>query len=106
MDFADTPEQAAFRAQVRELIERELPARYRELAMNGRPETSFLWEEDRASDDPAKRQASGEWAESMRARGWFAPAWPTKYGGGGLGMLEQFVLKQEMATADAPVQAA
>ncbi len=102
MDFADTTDQAAFRSRVRRLIEEELPPRYRELARSGRPETAFLWEEDRASSDAAKREASAGWAESVRSRGWFAPAWPAEYGGGGLGLLEQFILKQEMAAADAP----
>ena len=72
MDFADTPQQSAFRAEVRALIERKLPPRYREFAENGRPETAFLWEEDRASSDQAKREASASWAESVRSRGWFA----------------------------------
>ncbi|HSW20149.1 MAG TPA: acyl-CoA dehydrogenase family protein [Ramlibacter sp.] len=37
------------------------------------------------------------WFERMRERGWFAPAWPTAYGGGGLSPQQARVLEEEMA---------
>ncbi len=37
------------------------------------------------------------WLERMAAKGWTAPAWPTEYGGGGLGRAEVKVLKEELA---------
>ncbi|MEX8194331.1 acyl-CoA dehydrogenase family protein [Comamonas guangdongensis] len=37
------------------------------------------------------------WFERMRDRGWFAPAWPREYGGGGLSPKEARVLETEMA---------
>lgn len=36
------------------------------------------------------------WFERMRDKGWTAPAWPKKYGGGGLNKDEHKVLKEEM----------
>ncbi|MEG2047602.1 MAG: acyl-CoA dehydrogenase family protein [Comamonas sp.] len=37
------------------------------------------------------------WFERMRDRGWFAPAWPKEYGGGGLNPKEARILETEMA---------
>ena len=37
------------------------------------------------------------WFERMRDRGWFAPAWPKEYGGGGLNPKEVRILETEMA---------
>ena len=37
------------------------------------------------------------WFERMRDRGWFAPAWPKEYGGGGLSPKEARILETEMA---------
>ena len=38
-----------------------------------------------------------EWRDRAAAKGWTAPAWPTQYGGGGLGKDEHRVLAEEMA---------
>jgi len=37
------------------------------------------------------------WLNRMAERGWTAPAWPTEYGGGGLGRAQVKVLNEEMA---------
>ncbi len=103
MDWHDTPAQAAFRAEVRELIDKQLPERYRAVAGANRPEPHFLWETDRASGEPGRTSASREWADAVRVRGWLAPHWPREYGGGGLSKMEQFILKQEMTAAGAPL---
>src|SRR5205085_10369677 len=102
MDWQDTPEQAAFRAEVRELVQTRLPERYRRLAAAGEVE-GRAWEWDRKSADPAVRQAAADWHGALRERGWVAPHWPKEYGGGGLTPMEQFVLNQEIARAGAPV---
>lgn len=101
MDWRDSPEQAAFRREVRELIARELPPRYRAMAEAGGP-GERAWEFDRKSDDPAVRQAAIEWHAALAARGWVAPHWPREYGGGGMSPMEQAVLNQELARAGAP----
>ena len=38
-----------------------------------------------------------EWRDRAAAKGWTAPAWPTQYGGGGLGKDEHRVLAEEMS---------
>ena len=37
------------------------------------------------------------WLDLMAAKGWTAPEWPTKYGGGGLSRQEHMILQEEMA---------
>ncbi|MDA0350756.1 MAG: acyl-CoA dehydrogenase family protein [Chloroflexi bacterium] len=99
MDWTDTPEQAAFRTEVRELIENKLPARY-----SGPRDFSLEegWDADRKSDDPQKVAAAKEWASALAERGWIAPHWPKEYGGAGLSPMEQFIYRMEMAEARAP----
>ncbi len=101
MDWTDSPEQAAFRAEVKTLIADELPERYAELARRGSlPER--VWEFDRKSGEAEKESAARDWASALDARGWVAPHWPEEYGGAGLSPMEQFILNQELAEAGAP----
>ncbi len=101
MDWSDTAEQAAFRAQVRSVIDAHLPARYRHQAEQAHA-GERVWEFDRKSADAGARSAAVEWATALSARGWVAPHWPREYGGAGLTPMEQFVFNQEMAEAGAP----
>ncbi|MCC6238561.1 MAG: acyl-CoA dehydrogenase family protein, partial [Dehalococcoidia bacterium] len=101
MDWSDTAEQAAFRAEVRGVIEEHLPRRYRRQAEQAHA-GERVWEFDRKSEDAAARTAAVEWANALAARGWVAPHWPREYGGAGLTPMEQFVFNQEMAEAGAP----
>ena len=101
MDWRDNSEQAAFRTEVRALIEARLPARYREMAEQGGP-GERQWEFDRKSPDAAAREAAVAWHAALAERGWVAPHWPKEYGGGGLTPMEQFVLNQEFARAAVP----
>jgi alkylation response protein AidB-like acyl-CoA dehydrogenase len=94
MDWSDTPEQAAFRAEVRQFIEERLPRHYREHDGD--------WERDRKVDDPVARQAADDWTQALVERGWIAPHWSEEYGGAGLSPIEQFIFKQEMTAAKAP----
>ncbi|MEZ4503888.1 MAG: acyl-CoA dehydrogenase family protein [Dehalococcoidia bacterium] len=99
MDWTDSAEQAAFRAQVREVIQTKLPERYRRTSED---EGAGSWQGDRKSSDPVAKQAAGDWAQALAERGWIAPHWPKEYGGAGLTPMEQFIFKQEMAEAQAP----
>ena len=101
MDWSDSPEQAAFRAQVRELIGERLPPRYRALAEQAH-RGERVWEFDRKAEDAGAREAAVEWAAALSERGWVAPHWPRQYGGAGLTPMEQFIFNQEMAEAGAP----
>ena len=42
------------------------------------------------------------WGGELRDGGYFAPHWPTQWGGGGISLLQQVVLAEELARADAP----
>ena len=99
MDWNDTPEQAAFRTEVRTLIQERLPERYRKAGEQGE---RGGWQVDRKSDDPVARQAAIDWANALASKGWVAPHWPKEYGGAGMSPMEQFIFKQEMAIAQAP----
>ena len=101
MDWKDAPDQAAFRAEVQELLKTRLPARYREEAAAGELRER-AWETDRKSPDPEARRAAMEWHQALSERGWVAPHWPKEYGGAGLTPMEQFILNQELARAGAP----
>ena len=94
MDWNDTPEQAAFRKEVQDVIDTGLPEAYRK----GHGE----WVQDRKSDNPEKRDAALAWQNALANKGWIAPHWPKEYGGAGLTPMEQFIFKQEMAMASAP----
>jgi alkylation response protein AidB-like acyl-CoA dehydrogenase len=98
MDWNDTAEQAAFRSEVRTLIDEGLPERYR-----GEMDDEYGgWQSDRKSDNAEVQQAAIDWADALATRGWVAPHWPKEYGGAGLTPMEQFIFKQEMTAAGAP----
>jgi alkylation response protein AidB-like acyl-CoA dehydrogenase len=90
MDFNDGPQDAAFRAEVRDFLRDELPA------------------DLRAEDDVVLGVGVGEnprdrdWLKKLATRGWVAPAWPKQYGGAGLSVMQQFIFNEEMARARAP----
>jgi alkylation response protein AidB-like acyl-CoA dehydrogenase len=90
MDFRDSPEDAAFREEVRDFLKKELPA------------------DLRADDDTILGVGVGEnprdkdWLLTLAHRGWVAPAWPKEYGGAGLSSMQQFIFNEEMARAGAP----
>ena len=100
MDWNDTPEQSAFRNEVRTFIETKVPPRYRRDA-EGNP-SRHDWMEDRKDDDPEARRVSAEWVATLGEKAWVAPHWPKEYGGAGLSPIEQFIYKQEMTLAEVP----
>lgn len=59
-----------------------------------------------AADNPyTRKKRSGDsllWLDTMAEKGWIAPTWPTKYGGGGLSEAENAILREEMAAINAP----
>ena len=103
MDWADTTDQAQFRTQVRGFIQSALPKYYQDQAAAG----GVLggeggWQTDRFLGAPDAKAAALEWEKKVAEKGWVAPHWPSEYGGAGMSPMEQFILKQEMAEADAP----
>ena len=110
MDFRDTPNETAWRQDVRAFIREQFPPEARDPTfggMNGvntaRPLRAVELEaraggDVRSTESPARR----EWRRRLAQKGWIAPAWPAEYGGAGLTSMEQFVLNEEMAEARAP----
>jgi alkylation response protein AidB-like acyl-CoA dehydrogenase len=85
MDTSFTPEELAFRDEVRAFFE----SAYDE-ELQGRL----------ASKDPAVyRQAVIEWQKRLHEQGWIAPAWPAEYGGTGWDITRQFIYENERAAA-------
>jgi alkylation response protein AidB-like acyl-CoA dehydrogenase len=114
VDWDDSPEQAAFRAGIREFFKQRLPQRYKRQAEGEwlRHSVPFQdmriwfdeasWDSDRLSDDPAARAAAREWADALAAEGYVAAAWPKELGGAGLTTIEQFIFNEERERAGAP----
>lgn len=107
MDWKDTPEQAAFRAEVRQFIRARFPAAYRpdtEMEQSLEPEEvyGYNWVADRRSADPVRREAAMVWASALAERGWVAPHFPKEYGGAALGAIEDCIFQEEMMRACVP----
>ena len=83
MDFNFTPDEEAFRAEVRKFIEENKPEG---VAQYG------------ARDD----EAVASWNRKLAEKHWIGFSWPKQEGGGGGSLLEQFILKEEMSAAKAP----
>jgi alkylation response protein AidB-like acyl-CoA dehydrogenase len=49
--------------------------------------------------------AMKEWRDRVAKQGWIAPAWPKKYGGADMGVVEQFIMNEEFAEAGVPANA-
>ncbi|MCH7580542.1 MAG: acyl-CoA dehydrogenase family protein [Chloroflexi bacterium] len=89
MEFQDSPELAAFRAEVLDFLEKELTDEFLQ------PDEAVL------GVGVGEDATDKEWLKKLATRGWVAPAWPKEYGGAGLSTAKQFVLNEELARARA-----
>jgi alkylation response protein AidB-like acyl-CoA dehydrogenase len=87
MDLNFTPEEEAFRAEVRAFLADKLPARLSAKVSGGK----ILAKADME-----------EWHAILNARGWLANHWPEQYGGPGWTAVEKFIFEHECALAFAP----
>jgi alkylation response protein AidB-like acyl-CoA dehydrogenase len=100
MDFNDTPEEAAWRKEVREFLENEYPDEFRGRGPRRGPGAAT---EERDPGEGLFRDSSKKstpldrWRSALASRGWVAPAWPKEYGGAGLDTKKQFILNEEFA---------
>ncbi len=88
MDFDDTPEEAAFRAEVRAWIDLNAPrhlAAELKRASFGAPSVE--------SEDPLV--ASKAWQKKKAQANWACLQWPKAYGGGGRSAMERVIWDQE-----------
>ncbi len=92
MEFKDSPEESAFRSEVRDFIAKECPPELRN------PPRAAGYGFD-VSDRPDAMEA---WRKKLASRGWVAPAWPKEYGGGGMTAFQQFIFHMELAEARVP----
>jgi len=89
MRFNDTPELAEWRTQVKGFVKDNWGT------------TDPADEEDPFSGGGNQKKIS-TWLDKLGANGWLAPAWPKKYGGADMSVMEQFVLNQELHEVGAP----
>jgi len=87
MDMSFTPEQIAFRAEVRAWIAKALPQHLRHKAENG-----GHFEMDEIL----------EWHKILAAKGWAAPHWPKEVGGPGWDVGQRHIFGEELIRAGAP----
>jgi alkylation response protein AidB-like acyl-CoA dehydrogenase len=90
--MADTAvdELETFRAETRSWLEENCPPSMR----TPMKDDEIVWGGKR---EKFKNPESKVWLERMAEKGWTAPQWPKKYGGGGLSPAEARVLQQEMS---------
>jgi alkylation response protein AidB-like acyl-CoA dehydrogenase len=89
MDLSFTPEEEAFRAEVREFARTAMPADVRTAVEQG---------------EHVDREQSIRWQKILHAKGWGAPSWPREWGGPGWDVVRQHIFDEEMALASAPRQ--
>jgi alkylation response protein AidB-like acyl-CoA dehydrogenase len=87
MDMRFTPEQLAFRDEVRTWIAGAMPPHIRKKA-----ETGGYFEHEETM----------EWHRILYEKGWIAPHWPKEYGGTGWDAATQFIFREECIRAGTP----
>jgi alkylation response protein AidB-like acyl-CoA dehydrogenase len=92
MDLDFSPDELAFRDEVRQFLATSLPADIRDRM--------------RRADESHVREDILAWQRLLHARGWGAPAWPAAFGGTGWSKTQQYIFENECSLADAPMQLA
>ncbi len=92
MDFEDTAEEAAFRAEARAWLESHAPPRTTLLA-GGRSR----WRDPSPEAQAEHVAACREWQRTLYDGGWAGLTWPVAYGGRGGTAMEQIIFNQEQA---------
>src|SRR5881398_280594 len=87
VDFRDTPDEAAFRSQLRSWLRANLPPDWAE-----RPPQVGNYDDDYLR----------EWSGQLYDAGYVGITWPEEYGGRGLGHTYQGIFLEESARAGAP----
>lgn len=87
MDLSFTPEENAFREEVRTFLRERLPSRLSERVRRGAPLSKADIE---------------EWHAILHSRGWLANHWPEEFGGPGWSVVQRYIFENETALAHAP----
>src|SRR5688500_14557579 len=88
MDLSFSPQDVAFREEVRAWIAAAMPPDIRAIA-----EVDGHFEHDVVM----------RWHRILFDKGWVAPHWPERFGGPGLTVTQRFVLTEELELAGAPM---
>ena len=91
MDFTWTPEQDAYRMDVRRWLE------------ENRPQALARGEDPDAGGDDAAWQRLKEWHKKLYHAGWAGLTWPKEYGGRGATFIEQVIFQQELGRLNLPM---
>ncbi len=86
MDLSFSPEEEAFRAEVRRFIAENFPE-----SLKGRSRRDFDTREDFVA-----------WHKVLYKKGWVAPLWPVEYGGTGWTVTQRYIFNEECAEAETP----
>ena len=87
MDFSDSDEEAAFRAELRAWLEANLPLELRD---------------HRGGAARFEGPAARVWSRKLHDAGYAGLTWPAEYGGGGRSPTYQAIFLEELARAEAP----
>jgi alkylation response protein AidB-like acyl-CoA dehydrogenase len=90
VDFRDTPEEAAFRDEVRTWLSENLVGEFARIGGG------------RGTADEEHWETRLEWERKLGGAGWIGLGWPTEYGGRGATFGEQAIFAEEYARANAP----
>ncbi|MEM9468333.1 MAG: acyl-CoA dehydrogenase family protein, partial [Actinomycetota bacterium] len=99
MDFDDTPEEAAWRAECRAFLDAHAERRVGTI-----DHSTSLWAR-RASEEEieAQRQAAARWQTFKQEHGWAGLTWPVEFGGRGLSSHFNAIFAEEEAAYDVPM---
>ena len=89
MQLQDTPEDIAFRAEVREFVIANLPTDIRDRVLGFQR---------------VEREDYVRWQKILHKRGWGAPGWPKEFGGTGWNARQRTIFEEECFTNGAPRQ--
>src|SRR4051794_2323713 len=90
MDLTWSPEEEAFRTEVREWLTANVP--------QGGPAGDV----EEFDDSEASFEFRRDWQRKLGEAGYLAMHWPKEYGGGGRTLVEQVIFNEEYAKAKAP----
>jgi alkylation response protein AidB-like acyl-CoA dehydrogenase len=88
MDLSFSPEEEAFRREVRSWVAEAMPAHLASIA---------------AVDGYFTHPQVMEWHRILYQKGWVAPHWPARFGGPGFDPARRFILAEELELAGAPL---
>jgi hypothetical protein len=91
MDLTYPTEAETFREEIRAWLEENLPQGWFD------PDFSMTSDE--------RQQFNETWTKTLFDGGWICAGWPVEYGGKGLTLMDQVVLNEEFAKANAPMRA-